>query len=202
MSVFINPIYCDVCVLPSLQPTSDGESRIPPILLRRFYVMTVVAPDKDTVRVLQREDNTGCRKENGSQRVAQSSITTFGIVALHALHRFVCFPSFASLAHPVSDCYRRCRSSLHFTPLSTFPDVDCSLSNHDSPSRCIAPSICADTTTRVLRSHVTSSFCSTLHHSCPFRSSRLSNGLVWSDAQPQNPIASLLLSTRSGVLVR
>ena len=117
-------------------------------------------------------------------------------------HRFVSFPSFGFPTHLVSDCHPCCRSSLHFTPLSTFPDVDCSLSNHDSPSRCIAPSICADTTTRVLRSHVTSSFCSTLHHSCPFRSSRLSNGLVWSDAQPQNPIASLLSSTRSGVLVR
>ena len=89
--VLINPIYCDVCVLPSLQPTSDGESRIPPILLRQFHATIVVARDKHTVRVLQQEDDAAHSNENGLQRVVHTAITTFGIVALRTLHRFVCF---------------------------------------------------------------------------------------------------------------
>ena len=45
--------------------------------------MTVVASDKDTVRVQQREDDAAHSNENGSQRVAHPATTALGITAPH-----------------------------------------------------------------------------------------------------------------------
>ena len=95
------------------------------------------------------------------------------------IHRFVSFPSFVFLTHLVSDCYPCCRSSLHFTPLSTFPDVGCWVSNHRSSSRCPISCLCADTAFS-LRSILVPFRRSVRRCTIPVRSDHQDCQMIWS----------------------